>query len=130
MNFNEERESFLPLGKIFFGSFVGIGLILGQLLIINTLVFLGFNQVGSWPENTWYLIVTYLGIASGAILAGMKSCEKGWISGFGVGIASCLILVVFALLLGQPINWVIFFGKTLFAGLVGAIGGVIGVNLR
>lgn len=125
MELNEERST---VGSIVFGSIV---VILTQLVLTTVLmIFTNFGWTGTikWSNNL-YLITTYLAIVTGSLMAGLRSHQRGWMTGAGVGLVCSFFLMILAILLGETINWGIYSVKILISGFIGTFGGIIGVNL-
>lgn len=123
-----QNGNLLPLKPIVYGSLVSIGIIVFLTLIVTVLTEFGWTGTIQWSDNL-FLILSYLGISIGSIIAGLKSREQGWLTGLGSGLLSSLWIFILAILIGNSINWGLFLIKSLISGFIGAFGGIIGVNI-
>ena len=123
----KQTRTELPIGPILNGSLTGIFLILIMTVFLGIITQFGWTGTVKWA-GTLYLIVVYLAIVLGSILAGMKSGRQGWITGLGVGLLSSIFILILAAIAGENIGWPIFLLKSLVNSFVGVFGGIIGVN--
>jgi putative membrane protein (TIGR04086 family) len=123
-----QNETSFPIRSIIYGSFISIGIIIFLSLIVTILTEFGWSGIIQWSENL-FLSLTYLGVITGSILAGLKSREQGWLTGMGTGILCSVWVLILVLLIGNSIHWGFFLVKLFISGFVGTFGGIIGVNL-
>ncbi len=123
-----QNENSFPIRSIIYGSLVAIGIVTLLTLIITVLTEFGWTGTIYWSDNL-FLVLTYLGVSTGSIMAGFRSREQGWLTGLGSGIISSVWLLLLALLLGDNVHWGFFITKSLISGFIGTFGGIIGVNL-
>lgn len=124
---NQNENSF-PLRPIIYGSLLSIGIVTILTLIITILTEFGWTGTIFWSDNL-FLVLTYIGVTAGSIMAGLKSREQGWITGLGAGLLSSVWLLILAMVIGDTIHWGFFLTKSLISGFIGTFGGIIGVNL-
>lgn len=123
-----QNENSFPYRPIIYGSLITIGIIIILTLIATVLTEFGWIGTINWSDNL-FLILTYLGVTVGSIMAGLKSREQGWLTGLGSGIISSVWLLILAMFIGENIHWGFFLTKSLVSGFIGTFGGIIGVNL-
>lgn len=123
-----QNENFFPLRPIIYGSLLSIGIVTILTLIITILTEFGWTGTIFWSDNL-FLVLTYIGVTAGSIMAGLKSREQGWITGLGAGLLSSVWLLILAMVIGDTIHWGFFLTKSLISGFIGTFGGIIGVNL-
>lgn len=123
-----QNETSFPIRPIIYGSLISIGIIIFLSLIVAVLTEFGWSGTIQWSDNL-FLILTYLGVITGSIMAGLKSRERGWLTGMGSGFLSLVWTLILAVLIGNSIHWGFFLVKLLISGFIGAFGGIIGVNL-
>ncbi|MTI70951.1 MAG: TIGR04086 family membrane protein [Firmicutes bacterium] len=76
-------------------------------------------------------ITMILSIALGSIYMGIKADNKGWLNGALVGILYMIILTIISLIMIKSFNLDLYLMlKYLISIITGAIGGMIGVNLK
>lgn len=128
MNKNNDENRNVSFVAILKGSlFVLVGIVIIT-MALGTITHLG------WPgllnsTQTFYMVMFYLTVVSGSIYAGLCSQNQGWMTGAGVGFLASLLLLIISILSGQPVNLWAFILKGMVNCLVGALGGIIGVNI-
>ncbi|HEY8464733.1 MAG TPA: TIGR04086 family membrane protein [Bacillota bacterium] len=128
MNYNQNGDGAISYRSILIG---GLTVLLGMVLltvVLGTLTHLG------WPgllncSNTFYLVMFYLALVTGSVYAGFNSQSMGWLTGAGVGLFASVLLLMISILTGPAVNWFFFSLKTLINCLIGALGGIIGINI-
>ncbi|MTI66061.1 MAG: TIGR04086 family membrane protein [Firmicutes bacterium] len=76
-------------------------------------------------------ITMILSIALGSIYMGIKADNKGWLNGALVGILYMVILTIISLIMVKSFDLDLYLMlKYLISIITGAIGGMIGVNLK
>lgn len=76
-------------------------------------------------------IIMIISIFIPSIILSLKVNEKGWLNGLILGILYYIIFLLFNIIfLKDGIITIFAVGKLLLAGLIGAIGGIIGINLK
>ena len=123
-----QNENLFPFRPIIYGSFLVLGIVTVLTLLITVLTEFGWTGTIYWSEDL-FLGLTYFGVTVGAIMAGFRSREQGWLTGLGTGILSSVWLLILAYLIGDMVHWGFFLTKTLISGFIGTFGGIIGVNL-
>ena len=128
MEFEQERST-VPTGLILYGTLVTLVINLIFTILLAVLTELGWTALIKPYSNNLYLLVGYLAVIIGSIIAGRESLAKGWLTGLGVGITSSIVLVILTTLLGHQVIWQIFLPKTFINIFIGIFGGIIGINL-
>lgn len=128
MEFDQE-QSMVPVGSILFGTLVTLAVNLILTILFAVLTELGWAAGVKPYSNNLYLIMGYLAVIAGAIMAGRESFTKGWFAGLGVGFSSSVVFMIVNAFIGQPLVWGIFLVKMLINGFIGVFGGIIGINL-
>ncbi len=123
-----QNESSFPIRPIIYGSLISIGIIILLSLVVTILTEFGWTGTVYWSDQV-FLILTYLGVIIGSIMAGLRSREQGWLMGLSSGILTSVWTLILAMLIGNQIHWGFFLVKTLISGFIGTFGGIIGVNL-
>lgn len=127
-NYNQNNDNSISYRSIFKGGLVVLLVIVFLTIALGTLTHLG------WPgllnsSDTFYMVMLYLALVSGAIYAGYSSKNLGWVSGLGVGLVASVLFLIVTILSGEPFNWLIFLLKLVLNSFIGALGGVIGINI-
>lgn len=119
------RRNFLYIGEGVLRSFsLTLGLILIYAVVSN------FISVNANIRSLCLLVFSLLSVVYGAIYATGKIKEKGWIIGLIVASLYMLIFLAAAAIGGRtPVLSVNDVYKLLLAGLVGALSGMLGINL-
>ena len=128
MNTNNDENRSVSYLAILKGSLLVLVGIVIITMALGTMTHLG------WPgllncSGTFYMVMFYLTVVVGAIYAGLCSQNQGWVTGAGVGLLASMFLLVITLLSPEPLGGWSFVLKTLVNSLVGALGGIIGVNI-
>jgi putative membrane protein (TIGR04086 family) len=124
----EQESPVVPIGPILYGCLVTLIVNLALTLLLAVLTELGWTATVKPYSNNLYLLIGYLSVIIGSIVAGRESLGKGWLTGLGVGVASSVVFMILNSLLTQPVIWGIFLTKTLINAFIGVFGGVIGIN--
>lgn len=123
----KEIERRISIRPMLSGSVIVIIMILLATLLLGILTEFGWTGTVKWSGNL-YLMIIYLSIIIGSIMAGFRSNRQGWITGIGVALLSSIFILILAMLAGEKISWPVFLAKTAINSFVGAFGGIIGVN--
>ena len=106
------------------------GFIITVILLLIFAVVMTFVEVSSKASYIFYLITTILSIMYAAIYAVRKIGKRGWFIGILVTILYLSILYIVSIISGH--SMVIGSGgflRVLLAVIVGALSGIIGINL-
>lgn len=123
-----QSEFFQPLRSVVLGSLIALGLIFILTTVLAVMTEFGWTGTMQPFRDNVYMLVVYIGIVVGAVLAARRSKVNGWLTGIGVGVLSSFILLVLTVFTGETVNWGVFAVKTLISGAIGVFGGIIGVN--
>ena len=128
MDFDRD-DSVFPIGAVIYGCLAALFVDLILTTFAAVFTELGWTGTLTWPNNSLYLLFFFAAIVVGSVMAGWKSRQKGWAVGIGVAILCSILWLVLALLLRERIHIGVFLFKTLLGILIGAFGGIIGVNV-
>lgn len=123
----KQDEMNIPVRPIIKGSLFVFVVILLLTVLLGFLTEMGWTGTVQW-SGSLYLMIIYLSVVTGAIIAGLKSGRYGWITGVGVGLVSSLLILILAILAGEAVHWPVYLVKTLVNSFIGAFGGILGVN--
>lgn len=113
-----------PLKAIYLGVGASLLLSLALLLLASVLLALGVaNQ--SLPKL--YPLINYLSAAWGGAIGGKRAQRRGYLIGGITGAIWSLLLQLLASVMGTG-SWSDLWGKLIICSLLGAIGGIWGVN--
>ena len=128
MDYNQET-SLIPLKPIIYGCLIMLFTIFILTVILAITVELGWMGTIQPFSNDLYIVLFYLAVVTGSIMAGLKSGSRGWLAGIGVGLCSSIILMILTVFLGLKVNVGIYLVKVLLSSFIGIFGGIIGVNI-
>ncbi len=116
------------LSTIFWG--IGTALLTALFLCIIVGVLIFFIDISNESMHSIFIIINYISIGLGAMIAAGKGKQKGWLYGGAVGIIY-IILIAFIAQSISPLTISIHIAgmRALFGCLTGMGTGVIGVNL-
>ncbi len=105
-----------------------------SLLVAGAIVFLVSLILATteWMRlgETGMLLVHYLSVATGSLLAAKKARRKGWLIGGLIGIIYVLAVAFLGNMLGMPFAPAASIIQTIFtAFLVGLVAGITGINI-
>ncbi|HYH02537.1 MAG TPA: TIGR04086 family membrane protein [Bacillota bacterium] len=127
-NYKQNDDNSISYQSIFKGGLVVLLLIVLLTIVLGTLTHLGWSGLLN-SSGTFYMVMLYLALVSGAVYAGYSSQNLGWATGIGVGLVASVLFLMIAVLSGEPFNWLIFILKAVLNCFIGALGGVIGINI-
>lgn len=125
----DREESLFPVGSMIYGGLAVLFAVLIATVFLGILTELGWTGTITWPNNSLFLLVLYLAVIVGSIMAGWRSHQNGWAVGIGVGVISSMLFLVLVAFLPDRINLGVFLLKSFITIFIGAFGGIIGVNL-
>ncbi|UUZ84435.1 TIGR04086 family membrane protein [Paenibacillus sp. P26] len=117
------KQSPLLSGLTAAGLFMLVGTLTASLLLLGT----------KWPESAWFgttLMIHGISMFLGGLMSGKRSASKGWYHGGMLGIVYTLLVWLIGFLAfdhGFSKGMLQLGGLALIAG---ALGGMIGVNLK
>jgi len=117
----------VPIGPVLKGSLAVIMIIFVLSLGLAIVTQLGWAGMLRWSDSLW-MILLYVSVVIGAVIAGLKSRRNGWLAGAGVGVLSSLLILMMGWMAGEPVHWTVFTVKLAVNAFIGAFGGIIGVN--
>lgn len=121
----EKNNSYLPAAE-------GVlrGFIITVVLLLIFAVVMTFIEVDEGASSMFYLITTLLSIMYGSIYAVRKIKRRGWLIGIIVTLLYLLILYIVSIISGNSsVIGTDRIMRFLLALIVGALSGMIGVNL-
>ena len=125
-----DREATLfPVGAVIYGSLAAF--LMASILTTFTAVFteIGWTGTVSWPNNSLYLLLFFVSVVFGSIMAGWRSKQKGWAVGIGVAVVISFLWLILGVCFHQSIQVGIYLLKSLISIIIGTFGGIIGVNV-
>ena len=122
----EKNNTYLPAAE-------GVlrGFIITVVLLLIFAVIMTFTEISERASSIFYLITTILSIMYGSIYAVRKIRKRGWLIGIVVTILYLLVLYTVSVVSGN--SAVIGSDRVtrlLLALMVGALSGMIGINLQ
>lgn len=106
------------------------GFIITVVLLLIFAVIMTFTEVSEKTSSTFYLVTTILSIMYGSIYAVRKIKRRGWLVGIIVTILYLLVLYVVSVVSGNAsVIGPDRIPRVLLALFVGALSGIIGINL-
>jgi putative membrane protein (TIGR04086 family) len=125
----DREENLFPVGAVIYGSLAAF--LMTLILTTFTAVFteLGWTGTISWPNNSLYLLLFFVSVVIGSVLAGWRSRQKGWAVGIAVAIVISFLWLILAFSFHQSVHVGIYLLKSLISLIIGTFGGIIGVNV-
>lgn len=128
MKDNAVRENSFTIGAIIRGLFISLffGFVV---LILFTIV---LSLMGARPADVPLTIVmlSYLAVLIGSVTAGRYSPNRGWLTGGLTGVLFMILLILFFAMIPESVlSWPLALIRIACAFPVGAIGGILGVNI-
>lgn len=106
-------------------------LILSFVMILLYALILSFTSISDASMSKVTQTILIISIAIASAYGGKKSRHRGWLFGAVLGLVFTILLIPFGMAVGQAFTMDIYIiAKLLIAVVVGAIGGIIGVNLN
>ena len=100
------------------------------LLLIVSLV-LRFTSIRESNMSLFNSFVLVISIVISSAMLGRNVKERGWLNGAILGFIYYLIIIILNFMFNKPLDFGIFLlVKLLIASALGAIGGMIGINLH
>lgn len=115
------------LGPVFSGVVAAALTLVVASIVATILLFLGVD----WARylHTVALTVAFAGVALGAVFAGVRAGNRGWLVGLLTGGIFLLFLLAVTILAGwRQISAALTLLRAAAVCLTGAVGGIIGVN--
>lgn len=120
-----DRKTYFYIGEGVLRSFI-----LSLVLILLYSVVMSFAPLNSSVTSTYILVLTLLSVLYGTIYATRKIKRRGWIIGITVAVLYVIILYLVAVIAGRsPALAMSDILRMLLAVLVGALSGMLGINL-
>lgn len=106
------------------------GFIITVVLLLIFAVIMTFTEVSERVSSIFYLVTTILSIMYGSIYAVRKIKKRGWLIGILVTILYLLVLYIVSIVSGNSsVIGADRINRFLIALVVGALSGMIGINL-
>jgi putative membrane protein (TIGR04086 family) len=121
----EKNNGYLPAAE-------GVlrGFIITVVLLLIFAVIMTFTEVSEKTSSTFYLVTTILSIMYGSIYAVRKIKRRGWLIGIVVTLLYLLVLYIVSIVSGNSsVIGTDRVTRLLLALIVGALSGMIGINL-
>ncbi|MBK1809316.1 TIGR04086 family membrane protein [Clostridium sp. YIM B02505] len=105
-------------------------LIATMIFVVIISIIMSFSLLSLKALSVMWVVITCLSILLGAIYSSRKNGEKGWLVGFGVGLCYFIIvLIISAVFKGNIALSINDLWRGLLALAVGALSGMLGINL-
>ncbi|HZK00097.1 MAG TPA: TIGR04086 family membrane protein [Tissierellaceae bacterium] len=109
---------------------LAIAFITTFILLLLVAFVLRFTDIKESSLTLLNNLVLTVSIVIASAIIGRKIKEKGWLNGAIIGFLYFFLIVILNLLFNRPLNFGLFLlTKLLLATILGAIGGMIGINL-
>lgn len=121
----EKNNGYLPAAE-------GVlrGFIITVVLLLIFAVIMTFTEVSERASSVFYLVTTILSIMYGSIYAVRKIKKRGWLIGIIVTLLYLLVLYIVSIVSGNSsVIGTDRITRVLLALIVGALSGMIGINL-
>lgn len=121
----EKNSGYLPAAE-------GVlrGFIITVVLLLIFAVIMTFTEVSERASSVFYLVTTILSIMYGSIYAVRKIKKRGWLIGIIVTLLYLLVLYIVSIVSGNSsVIGTDRVTRVLLALIVGALSGMIGINL-
>jgi putative membrane protein (TIGR04086 family) len=121
----EQREFYTKVGRGVFRA-----ALLTVILLMIFSIIASFTDLSVKTANVYILVVTCLSVVYGAIYAAKKNNKNGWLVGILVALIYMVILhIISGLFFGDFSFETKDFLRFLLAVLVGALSGMLGINI-
>jgi putative membrane protein (TIGR04086 family) len=130
-----KNKSFSEYAPNFSGSPVIYGLVASFVtalisILITTLV-LGWSSVTEAKLSTITYVLNMVAVVIGSMLSARQAGNRGWYYGGLTGLCYAVLITLLGLLMVQgPVFNLNNLFQSILMGLIGAFGGMIGVNLK
>jgi putative membrane protein (TIGR04086 family) len=106
-------------------------LIMSFVMILLYALILSFTSISDASMSKVTQTILIISVAISSAYGGKKTRHRGWLFGSILGLIFTILLIPFGMALGQVFAMDVYLiAKLLIAAVVGAIGGIIGVNLN
>lgn len=104
--------------------------VIAFVMILVYALLLSFSSISDASMSKVTQTIMIISIAISSAYGGKKIGERGWMFGGILGLIFALLLIPFGMAFGQVLAFDIYLlAKLMVSAVVGAIGGIIGVNL-
>lgn len=111
-----------------------VGLLTGYIITLSFFIIyaivLTFTSISELTLPTLTMLITIVGIVISGTLSARHTKSKGWLNGGIAGILYALIMIILGAFfikdIGPSYSWAV---KLIWGAILGAIGGMIGINL-
>ena len=105
--------------------------IISFVMILIYALILSFSSISDASMSKVTQTILIISVAIASAYGGKKTRRRGWLFGSALGLIFTILLIPFGMAIGQAFAIdVLFVAKMLVTAAVGAIGGIIGVNLN
>jgi putative membrane protein (TIGR04086 family) len=114
--------------SVFSGMKYSLALVLIAIALLAILYMVGWDWMNN--DRIVYEYINYAAVVLGGFIAGTKLKAKGWLSGVLLAVVYWVLMLLLTKILGvQPITLQHSLIRIGIAALLGALGGIIGVNV-
>jgi putative membrane protein (TIGR04086 family) len=129
VNTNEENEksnTYMVMLKSLLICFI-----ISFIMILIYALFLSFSSISDASMSKVTQTILIISVAIASAYGGKKTRRRGWMFGAVLGLIFSILLIPFGMAIGQAFSMdMLLVAKMLVTAAVGAIGGIIGVNLN
>ena len=106
-------------------------LIISFVMILLYALILSFTSISDASMSKVTQSIMIISVAISSAYGSKRTRRRGWLFGSALGLIFAILLIPFGMALGQEFTMDIYLiAKLLVTAVVGAIGGIIGVNLN
>lgn len=128
---NDVSNEKTGISIVIIGKGVLLAYIISVLMIIIYGLVLSISSLSEASLSTAVMIITVISIAISSIYSSVKAESKGWLNGALVGLIYMIILLLLGLIFRTGTEFDRYMLFKLFTGMiVGALAGIIGINLK
>lgn len=123
---NDNSSTYMVMLKALLISFI-----ISFIMILIYALILSFSSISDASMSKVTQTILIISVAIASAYGGKKTRRRGWMFGAVLGLIFSILLIPFGMAVGQAFVMDIFLiTKILVTAIVGAIGGIIGVNLN
>lgn len=123
---NDKSSTYMVMLKALLMCFI-----ISFIMILIYALILSFSSISDASMSKVTQTILIISVAISSAYGGKKTRRRGWMFGSVLGLMFSILLIPFGMAVGQAFAMDIFLvTKLLVTATVGAIGGIIGVNLN
>lgn len=123
----EKRSAFHPVASV---AGVGIALLLSLVIFVIFACLITYTSLPERYTAPVVAVTTYVSVFIAGLITARGASRKGWLNGALTGLLYMLVIYIAGVLgTTAPVFNPSMLGRVLAAVLVGAVGGIVGINL-